>query len=224
MSDDAIVRCAIWENDLARLRRPRSSCGGYRLFDVLADGLATQLATAMAVEEREVLGRLERGCRAFAWGWHEEIASWLWVSTGEEWAPPLRRMLRFAEGDCYGWNAGTLEHHRGRGLFAALLEYAGWRMAQQGCRAMWNGIIDGNLPSQRAHAAAGYRPVLRLTAVHEPPPTRLRVRAADYADERLVERALSMLGDDVVRVEDPGSLTHSDGKAVAAGPAAGRRR
>jgi hypothetical protein len=59
-----------------------------------------------------------------------------WVSTGEEYAPPLRRTLRIAEGDCYGWNAGTVAGHRGRGLFAWLLEWAGSRMAESGMATM----------------------------------------------------------------------------------------
>jgi hypothetical protein len=193
MSED-VVLCAIWAINLTRLRRRRSSCGGYVLADALP-GLAPRLAPAMAVEEREVLGRLERGCRAFAARDRRgEVVSWLWVSTGQEWAPPLRRTLHFAEGDCYGWNAGTLEPHRGRRLFTALLEYAGWQMARAGCHTMWNGILDGNLPSQRAHARAGFRPILRQVAHHEPPPTRMLAWPADYADERLVERALRVLG------------------------------
>jgi GNAT superfamily N-acetyltransferase len=216
MSDDAIVRCALWENDLTRLRRARPSCGQYVLVEVLPEGLASRLAAAMAVEEREVQGRLERGCRAFAaWDWPDEVVSWLWVSMGEEWAPPLHQHFRFAEGDCYGWNAGTLEHHRGRGLFTGLLEHAGWQMAREGCHTMWNGILDGNLPSQRAHAAAGFRPVLRVTAINQPPPTRLFVRPADYADERLVERARRLLG-------KPTAAEARNGSAAAVLPA-GRR-
>jgi hypothetical protein len=194
MSDDAIVRCALWANDLTRVRRPRSSCGEYVLVEMLP-AQASRLAAAMAVGEREVIDRLERRCRAFAaCDSLGNVVSWLWVSTGEEWAPPLRRTFRFVEGDCYGWSAGTLERHRGRGLFTSLLEQAGWWMAREGCHTMWNGIIDGNLASQRAHAAAGFRPILRVVAHHEPPPTRIECWPADYADERLVERARRVLG------------------------------
>ena len=192
--NDAVVRCALWGNDLTRLRQPYSPSREYVFVEVRPARLAPQLARAMAVEEQHVIDRLERGCRAFAWDWRAEIVSWLWVSTNEEWAPPLRRTLRLSEGDCYGWNAGTLECHRGRGLFTSLLEHADWRMAREGCQTMWNGILDGNLPSQRAHASAGFRPVLRLVAHHEPPPTRIQSWPADYADERLVERALWVLG------------------------------
>jgi GNAT superfamily N-acetyltransferase len=193
MSHD-VVRAALWALDLTGGHRPPLSRREFAFVEVLPDMQATRLARAMVVEEREVLARLERGCRTFAaWDRPDEIVSWLWISTGEEWAPPLRRSLCFPDGDCHGWGVATLQSHRGRGLSTALLEYAGWQMAQAGYHTMWNGILDGNLASQRAHARAGFRPVLRLTAVHEPPPTRLRARPADYADERLVERAPQIL-------------------------------
>ena len=221
--NDAVVRCAFWVNDhLTRLLQPLASCGDYVLVEVRPERLAASLAAAMEVEECQVLGRLERGCRAFAaCDGCDEVASWLWVSTGREWAPPLRRMLHIAEGDCYGWNAGTLERHRGRGLFTALLEHAGWQMAQAGCRAMWGGILDTNLASQRANTRAGLRPILRLVAHHEPPPTRMLTWPADYADLRLVERARRLVG----APSWQGVLT-SDGQSetAAAELLAGRRR
>ena len=227
MNDD-VTRCGLWAaHDLTRRRQPLPSCGEYVLLEVLLDRLAGQLAGAMAVDERQVLGRLERGCRAFAArDWRDEVVSWLWVSTGQEWAQPLRRILRFAEGECYGWNAGTVEQHRGRGLFTALLEHAGWRMAEAGCHTMWGGILDSNLASQRANARAGLRPILRVVAHHDPPPTRILSWAADYADQRLVERARGVLGppdwwQGLLTKPAPGEAP--DG-AAAAELAAGRRR
>jgi hypothetical protein len=191
----AVVRCALWANDLARLGQRVPPCREYVFVEAGPD-IAPQLAIAMAVDEEHARRRLERGCRAFVWNWRAEVVSWLWVSTGEEWAPPLRRSLRFAEADCYGWSAGTQEGHRGRGLFTGLLEYAGWRMAQEGFHTMWGGILDANLASRRANARAGMRPILRLIVHHEPPPTRIYAWPADCADERLVERAHRLFGDE----------------------------
>jgi hypothetical protein len=85
---------------------------------------------------------------------------------------------------------------------------------------MWGGIEDSNLASRHSCVAAGFRPVLRLTAVHEPPPTRLHVRPADYADEAVVERALRVLGDERLHVE-PEVGMQPNGAVVAL--AAGRR-
>jgi hypothetical protein len=194
MSHD-VVRAAIWANDLRRLHHRDTGCSEYAMVEVRSVRMAVRLSETMEVDERVVHERLDRGCRAFAaWSWLDEApVSWLWVSTGDEYAPPLQRTFRIPEGDCYGWNAGTVELHRGRGLFVSLLEWAGSLMAESGMRVMWNGILDDNLPSQRAHARAGFRPVLRTVAVHEPSPGRLRTWPADYADERLVGRARQLL-------------------------------
>lgn len=190
----AVVRAALWANELRRLPRPEPTCAGGVLVEVREAGPIAPLAEAMEVDATVVRERLERGCRAFvACPRVGEVVSWLWVSTGREWAPPLRRELRFAPDECYGWNAGTLEPHRGRGLFTGLLRCAGWRMEQEGSRVMWGGILDENLASQRANAGAGMRPILRLTAIHDSEPARLRVRRADYADRELVRRARRIL-------------------------------
>lgn len=92
-------------------------------------------------------------------------------------------------------------------------------MAQEGYQLMWGGILDSNLASRYSCVAAGFRPVLRLTAIHERPPTRRHVRPADYADERLVERALRVLA-------IPATTTPSEARngMVAAALPAGRRR
>jgi hypothetical protein len=193
---ERIARGALWANDLIRLRQPEPWAGEHALVEVGTGPLVGHLARAMAVEEPVALDRLQRGCRAFAaWSWRAEaVVSWLWVSTGDEYAPPIRRTLQLSDGNCYSWSAGTLVSHQGRGLFTGLLEQAGRRMAEQGCHTMWGGILDANLASQRACARAGMRPVLRLAVVDEPVPARLRTWPAVYADPRLVERARRLLG------------------------------
>jgi hypothetical protein len=190
----AVVRGALWANDLRWLPRPEPSCGDYALSETCT-GIA-ELAAAMEVDAALARERLERGCRAFVARSRtcDAVVSWVWASTGREYAPPIRQDLHFAGDESYGWDAGTLPPHRGRGLFCALLRLAGWRLAQDGRRWMWGGIVDSNLASRRACAAAGYRPVLRVTAVHEPASTRVRVRPADYADPELVRRAQRVLG------------------------------
>jgi hypothetical protein len=64
---DAVVRYALWANDLARLRQPVSPCREYVFVEVGPD-MAPELARVMAVEEEHVHGRLGRGCRAFVCG------------------------------------------------------------------------------------------------------------------------------------------------------------
>jgi hypothetical protein len=189
----AVVRCALWVVDLSRIAPAEQGRTDYTLIEVRCEHVV-HLARAMCLGIGAVHERLERGSRAFAaWSCQDEVASWLWVSTAQEWAPPLRRTFRFQPDECYGWNAGTQEQHRGRGLFTGLIRFAGWRMAQEGMRWLWGGILDENLASQRANAAAGSRPILRLTAILNTEPSRLRARRVDYADPELVARARRLL-------------------------------
>ena len=185
-----VVRAALWAGKCSPVCRP-PSVPGYVPLEVQGAWLAEELALAMGVPPAEVQRRLARGCRAFAmWSWAGDcMASWVWVSAGREWAGPLRRELHFQPDECHGWGAHTVPRSRGLGLLPALLHYAGRAMAGAGAQVMWNGITDENQASQRAHAAAGMRPVLHLVAQHEPAPTRLMSWACDYADPRWVARA-----------------------------------
>ena len=201
----APVRGALWAIDLDRIAPLEPRRGDYVLTET--HSRVAELAAAIEVTAAVVRQRLDRGCRAFvARSRDDVIASWLWVSTDREWAAPIRQDLHFASDECHGWNAGTLPEHRCRGLCTALLRYACREMTAEGRRLMWNGILDENLPSRRAHVAAGFRPVLRLTAVHMPPAP-LRARPADYADPELVARARRMLaGDSQLELVASGSL------------------
>jgi hypothetical protein len=79
----------------------------------------------------------------------DEVAGWPWVSTDREWTPPIQRDLHFAADECYGWDADTLPQYCRHGLFTALLRCAGWRMAQEGNRFVWEGILDVQLDGFR---------------------------------------------------------------------------
>jgi hypothetical protein len=217
----SVDRGALWANVLRRLPRPEPHCGDYALVELRECAGIDVLARGMEVGASVVRRRLERGCPTFVACYPDgRVASWLWLSTGREWAPPLRQDLHFAPDECYGWDAGTVPQHRGRGLFTGLLRFAGWRMAQEGHRLMWGGILDANLASQRANVAAGTRPILRLTAIHDPEPTRLRVRRVDYADPELVLRARRILFAAPVDVR-PGSHDQEN-QPPSAGPGRGR--
>jgi hypothetical protein len=188
-------------NDVQRLGRLDPTPGDYVLTETRTR--TAELAAAMQVPAFVVRERLKRGCRAFvAWARNDTVVSWVWVSTVREWAPPLRQDLVFADDEAYSWDSGTLPPHRGLGLFTALLRLACWRLAEAGRRWVWGGIEDSNLASQRACTAAGYRPVLRLTAVHEPSPTQLSLRPADHAGPELVRRARRVLGAQGAEADD----------------------
>jgi hypothetical protein len=188
-----VVRAALWASRLDRLRLGRGTCPGYELAEV-SPGEAGELARAMDVPAGVVLGRLARGARAWAvWSPEAAIASWLWVSVGQERADPIRRTMALAPDEAYGWNAGTVPAHRDRSLFTSLLLAAAGVMWCEGRSVMWNGIHDHNRASQRAHASAGFRPVLRMSALLLGDRSLIRTRRVDYADPELVERAQRLL-------------------------------
>lgn len=183
------VHAALWALDLTRVQRPEA-CGAYVGGEVLEGLLVRPLARAMRTTEAEVRGRLGRGCRAWAVSLQGNVVAWLWVSVGAEFAWPLGRPIFFADDEVHGWDVGTVKEHRGRGLAPRLLQCAGWQLADEGYRVLWNGILDDNPESQAAHAHAGFRPIVRLTLS---PSGRLTVRPMPYAPPQLVERARRIL-------------------------------
>ena len=189
-ADPAVVRCALWANDLRRLPQPLDEgVGGYCVAEADCSAVP-DLACVIEADQAVVAARFQRGARAWVARTADgSIAAWLWVSTGREWAAPLGRWLHLADDECYGWEAGTLPEHRGRGLFTALLLASGRAMAAEGKRVMWGGIHDHNLASQRANAAAGFRPVLHLQGC---PGGDMHPSPSTYADPRLVSRALAL--------------------------------
>lgn len=190
-----VVRGALWVNDLAQLPPQAQRVGSYALGEV-DDGVRTAHLVAVAgLPPGEVEARLAGGCRVFAaWHWPSgQLSAWTWVSTGEQWVTVTQLTYRFADDECYGWNADVLPEHRGHALFTAVLRFAGRRMNEHGCRFMWAGALDSKLDSQRSLAAAGFRPILHHDVYLDPPPTRLRLRCVEYADPRMADRAHSII-------------------------------
>jgi len=198
-----VVRAAFWAARTDRHRPSSRIRPGYMVAEA-SRGEAGELARAMGVIEDVPRGRFQRGARAWvAYSPDGTVAAWVWVSTGRERAVPIRRELRFAADEAYGWDAGTLPGHRGLGLFTVLLEQSGNTMRCEGRTVMWGGIHDHNLASRRASVHAGFSPVLRFSALLLGPTSLIRARAADYADPDLVRRAHRVLGSAPESAVDP---------------------
>lgn len=197
-----VMRGALWVRDLVAQRPMPGPAPGYVTIpwfdwsETNDAGLSLAAARAIGVSPAELESRRERGCMLFVAATLEgaNIAAWVWVSLGREHAPLLARDLRFQGNEAYGWDAGTLPQHRGRGLFVAVLEEAGCWAYRAGLRYLWGGIEDTNLASRHANAAAGYRPVLHVTHWRLGRGGVLRTRPVVYADNRFVERARSIVG------------------------------
>jgi GNAT superfamily N-acetyltransferase len=147
----------------------------------------------MGLEGDLVSHRLERGCRAFAVCVDDRPAAYCWVSTGPEWIGEIRLQLRPAGGEAYLWNCFTLDPHRRRGMFQALLVQVAARLKAEGTRRLW--IAEAGGPAVPALPAAGYRPVVVIRERRWGPVRRLLVTPAREAGPEAVvaaRRALSV--------------------------------
>ena len=146
----------------------------------------------MGAEGDRVGIRLARGCRAFAVGHGEEIVAYGWLTSGPEWVGELGLEITPAAGEAYVWNCVTLEPHRRRGHYRAVLEGITAAARAQGLHRLWIGSVD--VPAEKADAEAGFERVLRFSVSRVGPVRRLSVSAAEGADPRKVEEARSRLG------------------------------
>ena len=104
-------------------------------------------------------GALRRGRRCFAARVDDRIASYGWVSRRAEWVGEMDREFHPAAGEAYIWDCATLPSYQGQRLYSALLGYAIARLRDEGCRLVWIGSNQENLPSLRGFANAGFQPV-----------------------------------------------------------------
>jgi GNAT superfamily N-acetyltransferase len=148
---------------------------------------AARLVAAMGAEGDLVSGRLERGCRAFGVCLEEDLVAYGWVSAAPEWIGEIRLELQPAGGEAYLWNCVTLESHRRRGMFQALIAQVAERLQAEGTRRLW--IAEAGGPALPALPAAGYRPVIELREVRWGPLRRLEVAPAREADADAVAAA-----------------------------------
>jgi hypothetical protein len=107
----------------------------------------------------EVSKRLESGRQCYA-GWVDgQVATYGWVSFGQEDIGELNLRIKLVPGEAYIWDCATLPAFREKLLYSALLAYIlGQLRAQNLCRA-WIGADYDNVPSQKGIARAGFQHV-----------------------------------------------------------------
>jgi GNAT superfamily N-acetyltransferase len=148
----------------------------------------------MGPEGDLVAKRMARGCRCFAaWG-GDEVLAYGWLSSDAEWIGELEMEIRPTAGEAYVWNCFTIEAHRGKGLFGALLRAIALQAGREGLARLWIGSLD--IPAQRAVGAAGFVPVLRFATETSGGQRLLTVEPADGADPALLAAALEVMGVD----------------------------
>src|SRR5262245_21382732 len=110
----------------------------------------------------EVRRRFDSGRRCFV-GWIDDaIATYGWLTAGDEEVGELERTYRMRPGDAYIWDCATLPARRGHGLYAALLSYINLTLVTEGIQRVWIGSNLENIASLRAFAHAGFVPILEV--------------------------------------------------------------
>jgi GNAT superfamily N-acetyltransferase len=118
------------------------------------------LPVLTAALDGETLGefgrRLASGRRCYSAWVGGELASYGWVSFGEEYVGEVNLRLHLQPGEAYIWDCVTLPVFRRNGLYSALLGHIAVQLRLEGLRRLWIGADLENLPSQRGIARAGF--------------------------------------------------------------------
>ncbi len=127
---------------------------------------AGELAEAMGLDDpAPVLQRLATGRQCYAGRVEGRLATYGWVSFGEEGIGELGLSIHLPEGEAYIWDCVTLPAYRGQRLYPALLAYIVRELQRAGVRRAWVGTDTDNIPSQIGVALAGFQPVLDVVEV-----------------------------------------------------------
>lgn len=136
--------------------------------------------------------RFARGCRAFAVHEAGAVVAYGWLSTRREWLGELAIEFAPSSGEAYVWNCFTLEAHRRRGHYRAVLEGIVAVARAEHVRRLWIGSVD--VPAEKADLDAGFARVLRFGVRRLGPWRRLTLAPAEGAPAPLVGDARQRLG------------------------------
>ena len=135
--------------------------------------------------------RLARGSRCFAGWFGDEVAGYGWLSKGTEWIGEIELEITPGPREAYVWNCYTLEGHRRKGVFRALLAAMLDQGRTEGKSRLWIGSLP--IPAEKAVPSSGFAPALRMNSTVKSGMIWVRVRPADEADPTLVEAARGVM-------------------------------
>ena len=151
------------------------------------------LAQAMGQDDAQEIERHLRGDRRCFAAWvGGEVASYCWLSLGEEEVGEMERVIHLPAGEAYIWNCATLPRFRRQRLYTALLNFMIRRLAAGDFQRIWVGANRENVPSLRAFETAGFRPAAGMTYVRLFWLSFLFVSGASGASGHLVNDARSL--------------------------------
>jgi hypothetical protein len=146
----------------------------------------------MGAEGDRVAARLQRGCRCFGAWVGPDLVGYGWVSTAAEWIGELHLDIRPARGEAYIWNCVTLQGHRRKGVFSAVLRAIKAQLKTDGLGRVWIGSLSD--PAEGAFPKGGFTPVLRMSATSVAGLRWLRVLPAYKVDPLLAAAGSQVIG------------------------------
>jgi hypothetical protein len=160
------------------------------IFQLIGPEGAPSLAQAMGHNDTtEVLQRFAAGKRCYIGNVEGVLATYGWVSFGEELIGELRLCIRLAPGEAYIWNCGTLPAYRGLRLYPALLGYIVNDLRAEGLKRVWIGADADNLPSQTGIVLCGFQQIADVVLVRALTIQIPWLRGCPGVPEQLVEDA-----------------------------------
>jgi FemAB-related protein (PEP-CTERM system-associated) len=138
------------------LTKAGAARGDERL-EELRDAERDILGTIMYHSAAEIRRRFARGDRCFVRREGGAVAHYEWISFDRIRLDSIGRTLPLGPREAYIYNVRTQRPFRGRGLFTAALDTLSSRLQKEGVRRLWIATEAGNVASQRAILAAGFR-------------------------------------------------------------------
>jgi hypothetical protein len=145
----------------------------------------------MGPEGDLVFARLGRGCRCFGAWLGGELAGYGWLSTGPEWIGEVDLEIRPASEEAYIWNCVTLDPHRRKGVFQAVVLGIVARARIEKMSRLWIGSVA--IPAEKAVPRAGFVPLLRFSSEVLSGIRWLKVRSDPAAEPGLLTAAREVM-------------------------------
>ena len=167
------------------------------VFEELTKDGVDDLAAAMNLSSPDIIyERLEGNRRCFVLKIADQIATYGWVTHGEESVGELERKFYLYDDEAYIWDCATIPDYRGQRCYSALLSGMIYQLHAEHTLRIWIGASKQNLPSIRGFTNAGFQPVLDLTYQRFYRLTMLRLYNVSATWPRLVKAAYRILVND----------------------------
>ena len=167
------------------------------VFEEITEAGIEGLTAAMNLSGPDMIyERFQGNRRCFVLKIAGQIASYGWVTHGEESVGELERKFQLYDDEAYIWDCATVPAHRGQRCYSTLLSQMIYQLHREKTPRIWIGASKENVPSVKGMANAGFQPVLDLSYRRFYRLTMLRFYNVSSTWPQLVNNAYRMLVND----------------------------